>query len=224
MINVKNFDIVTPGELLSDERNGRNGTYEENEKVYSKFLGMVQLSDRGISVNPLAGNYYPKEGDDIIGEVTEVSAKYWVVDINAPFYTRLDVRDVNFRAEEGELDRYIDIGDLVYARVFRVYPNNAADISMRGTRYGKLESKMISKIDPVKLPRLIGKEGAMINMIKDETKCDIVVGQNGVVWVDGEDKNRAAALSAIKFIDEHYVDSDLTEKVRRLLEDVRGKI
>ncbi len=224
MISVKNFDIVTPGELLSDERNGRDGTYEENEKVYSKFLGMVQVSDRGINVNPLAGNYYPKEGDDIIGEVTEISTKYWVVDINAPFYTRLDIRDVNFRTEEGELDRYIAVGDLVYARVFRVYPNNAADISMRGTRYGKLESKMVSKIDPVKLPRLIGKEGAMINMIKDETKCDIVIGQNGVVWVDGEDNNRAVALSAIKFIDEHYVDSDLTEKVRRLLENVRGKI
>jgi exosome complex component RRP4 len=224
MINVKNFDIVTPGELLSDERNGRNGTYEEDEKVYSKFLGMVQLSDRGISVNPFAGNYYPKEGDDIVGEVTEISSKYWVVDINAPFYTRLDVRDVNFRVEESELDKYIDIGDLVYARVFRVYPNNAADISMRGTRYGKLESKMVIRIDPVKLPRLIGKEGAMINLIKDETKCDLVVGQNGIVWVDGEDKNRAAAISAIKFIDEHYVDSDLTEEVRRLLEDVRGKI
>ncbi|MCL5420769.1 MAG: exosome complex RNA-binding protein Rrp4 [Candidatus Parvarchaeota archaeon] len=224
MINVKNFEIVTPGQLLSDERNGRNGTYEESEKTYSKFLGMVQISDRGISVNPLSGNYYPKEGDDIIGEVTEISSKYWVVDINAPFYTRLDIRDVNFRVEDGELDRYIDIGDMIYARVFRVYPNNAADVSMRGTRYGKLESKMIIRIDPVKLPRLIGKEGSMINMIKEETKCDIVVGQNGIVWVDGDEKNRAAAVSAIKFIDENYVDADLTERVRRLLEDVRGKI
>ena len=88
MINVKNFDIVTPGELLSDERNGGNGTYEEDNKIYSKFLGMIQISDRGISVNPLTGNYYPSEGDDIIGEVTEISSKYWVVDINAPFYTR----------------------------------------------------------------------------------------------------------------------------------------
>ena len=113
---------------------------------------------------------------------------------------------------------------MIYARVFRVYPNNAADVSMRGTRYGKLESKMIIRIDPVKLPRLIGKEGSMINMIKEETKCDIVVGQNGIVWVDGDEKNRAAAVSAIKFIDENYVDADLTERVRRLLEDVRGKI
>ena len=95
---------------------------------------------------------------------------------------------------------------------------------MRGTRYGKLESKMIIRIDPVKLPRLIGKEGSMINMIKEETKCDIVVGQNGIVWVDGDEKNRSAAVSAIKFIDENYVDADLTERVRRLLEDVRGKI
>ena len=224
MINVKNFDIVTPGEFLSDEGNGLNGTYEEDKKIFSKFLGMAQVSDRGVNVNPLAGNYSPKEGDDIIGEVTEISSKYWVVDINAPFYTRLDARDVNFRVDPGELDRYINIGDMVYARVFRVYPNNAADISMRGTRYGKLESKMITKIDPVKLPRLIGKEGAMINMIKEETKCDVIIGQNGIIWVDGEDNNRAAALSAIEFINENYVDADLSDKVRRLLEDVRGKI
>ncbi len=224
MMNVKNFDIVTPGEFLSDEKNGGNGTYEENNKVYSKFLGMVQTSDSGINVNSLTSNYYPSEGDDIIGEVTEISSKYWVVDINAPFYTRLDIRDINFRVESGELDRYIGIGDIIYARVFRVYPNNAADISMRGTRYGKLESKMIIKIDPVKLPRLIGKEGSMINIIKEESKCDILVGQNGIVWIDGDEAGRAVASAAIKFIDENYVDMDLTEKVRRLLEDVRGKI
>ena len=64
----------------------------------------------------------------------------------------------------------------------------------------------------------------MINIIKEETKCDILVGQNGVVFIDGDEKGRAAASAAIKFIDENYVDTDLTEKVRRLLEDVRGKI
>ena len=31
-------------------------------------------------------------------------------------------------------------------------------------------------------------------------------------------------VGIVLFIDEHYVDSDLTEKVGRLLEDVRGKI
>ncbi|EGD71887.1 MAG: KH type 1 domain protein [Candidatus Parvarchaeum acidophilus ARMAN-5_'5-way FS'] len=224
MINAKNFDIVTPGELLSDEKNGGNGTYEEENKVYSKFLGMAQVSEKRIDVTPLTGNYYPSEGDDIIGEVTEIASKYWVVDINAPFYTRLDVRDVNFRAELGELDRYIEIGDLIYARVFRIYPNNAADISMRGTRYGKLEPKLTMKIDPVKLPRLIGKEGSMINMIKDQTKCDILVGQNGIIWIDGDEAGRLAAATAIKFIDENYVETDLTEKVGRLLENVRGKV
>jgi exosome complex component RRP4 len=182
------------------------------------------VSEKRIDVTPLTGNYYPSEGDDIIGEVTEIASKYWVVDINAPFYTRLDVRDVNFRAELGELDRYIEIGDLIYARVFRIYPNNAADISMRGTRYGKLEPKLTMKIDPVKLPRLIGKEGSMINMIKDQTKCDILVGQNGIIWIDGDEAGRLAAATAIKFIDENYVETDLTEKVGRLLENVRGKV
>jgi exosome complex component RRP4 len=225
MVNVKNYDVVTPGELLSDDGRGGPGTYlEGTQNVFSKYFGMVQVSDRGVNVTPLTGVYKPHEGDDIIGKVIEVSSKYWVVDIDAPYYTRLDARDINFRAELDELNRYLDIGDLIYARVFRIYANKAADLSMRGTKYAKLPSNMIAKIDPMKLPRLIGKEGAMINLIKNETHCEIVIGQNGVIWVDGEEENKAIALSAIKLVEEEYHNPDLQEKVKELFEHVRRKV
>lgn len=224
MIYVKNYEIATPGDVLSDEGNGGNGTYLEGKKVFSKYFGMVQVNERGVNVSPMTGVYEPREGDDVIGQITDVSSKYWVVDIDAPYYTRLDARDVNFRTEIDELDQYLKIGDLIFARVFRIYSNKAADISMRGTKYFKLPTKMIAKIDPMKLPRLIGKEGAMINLIKQETGCDIIIGQNGLIWVEGEESKKVVALSAIKLVEQEYHNPDLQQKVKELFEHVRRKI
>ncbi len=223
MINVKNFDIVTPGTLLSDENNGRNGTYNEGNNIYSKYFGMVQVNERGVSVGPVTSKYFPEEGDEVIGRIVEAGSKYWVVDIDAPYLVRLDNRDVNFRTEMGELDKYMKAGELILARVTMVYVNNAADISMKGTRYAKLPPNMIVKVDPSKLPRLIGKEGATINLIKQETNCDIVVGQNGVVWIEGKGGNVTAAVDAVKFIEENYYNPNLTDAVREMLQNVREK-
>ncbi len=224
MAQLKNYDIVTPGELLSEEGDGGNGTYVENGKTFSKYFGMLQVNERGASVTPLTGVYKPREGDDVIGQIVEVSSKYWVVDINAPYYTRLDSRDVNFRADIDDLARYMQMGDLIFARVFRIYANHAADVSMRGTKYAKLPSKMITKIDPMKLPRLIGKEGAMINLIKNETHCEIVIGQNGIIWVGGDKEQMNLAISAINLVESEYHIPRLMEKVTEMFENVRRKI
>lgn len=218
----KNYDIVTPGDLLSDSSRGGEGTYSEDKKVFSKYFGMLHASDRGMEVSPLTSVYTPHEGDDVIGQVVEVSSKYWVVDINAPYYTRLDARDLNFRAEINELDRYIKRGEFIYARVFRVYlGNHAADISMRGSRYAKLPSNVIVRVDPMKLPRLIGKEGAMINMIKTGSGCDVIIAQNGIAWIDGPEDRKALAIEAIELVQKEYYNPELTEKVRELFEHVQ---
>ncbi len=218
----KNYDVVTPGDLLSDEKHGGEGTYTEDKKIFSKYFGMLHVGDREMMVSPLTSVYEPHEGDDIVGQVIEVSSKYWVVDINAPYYTRLDARDLNFRAEINELDRYVQRGDYIYARVFRVYTgNHAADISMRGTRYAKLPSNLIVRINPMKIPRLIGKEGAMINAIKTGSGCDVIIGQNGIVWIDGDEDKKPLAIEAVELVQREYYNPNLAEKVRELFEHVQ---
>ncbi len=218
----KNYDIVTPGELISDEKHGGEGTYTEGRNIFSKYFGMLHFGVNEAGVSPLTSVYEPHEGDDIIGQVIEVSSKYWVVDINAPYYARLDARDINFRAEINELDHYIQRGDFIYARVFRVYSgNHAADISMRGTRYAKLPSNLIIRINPMKIPRLIGKEGAMINLIKSESGCDVIIGQNGIAWINGDEEKKPFAIEAIELIQREYYDPNLSEKVRELFEHVQ---
>ncbi len=59
----------------------------------------------------------------------------------------------------------------------------------------------------------------MINMIKDQTKCEIVVGQNGVVWVKGDHAMERIARKVIKTIEEQAHTSGLTDRVRKMLEE-----
>jgi exosome complex component RRP4 len=63
----------------------------------------------------------------------------------------------------------------------------------------------------------------MINMIKDETKCDIIVGQNGVVWVKGEPKMERVAEKVINMIEDQAHTSGLTDRVRNMLSELLGK-
>ncbi len=217
MTQFKNYDIVTPGELLAEGGIGGEGTYMEQEKVFSKYFGMVSMNGNIINIRPLSGKYVPEEGDDIIGKIVEVSDKYWTVNIDVPYSTRIDIRDVGFRVAPGDLASIMDVDDLVYAKIERVTTNRTVDLGMRTPRYTKLPSKMIAKIDPTKIPRLIGKEGSMINTIKDATKCDIIVGQNGIIWVNGPKEQVDLALMAINLVNDKYYDPDLVNRVKELL-------
>ena len=54
----------------------------------------------------------------------------------------------------------------------------------------------------------------MIKIIKDETGCNITVGQNGYVWIKGDKvENELLAKKAINFITEKSFMSGLTDEV-----------
>ncbi|MCH8945887.1 MAG: KH domain-containing protein [Nanoarchaeota archaeon] len=81
---------------------------------------------------------------------------------------------------------------------------------------GKIEEGMIFRINPNKVPRVIGKEGSMIKIIKDETGCNITVGQNGFIWVRGDKiEDELLSKKAIMFITEKSFVDGLTEAVEK---------
>ncbi len=63
----------------------------------------------------------------------------------------------------------------------------------------------------------------MVNMIKDATATRIVVGQNGLIWVDGEPENVMAAISAIKMVEREAHTTGLTDRMQKYLEDIRSE-
>jgi len=91
-------------------------------------------------------------------------------------------------------------------------------LTMQDREARRLEGGQLLDIEPMKVPRVIGKEGSMLALIRDMTGCRIYVGQNGRIWLDGEDRDTALAVRAIKIVDERAQAVGLTETVREFLE------
>ena len=86
---------------------------------------------------------------------------------------------------------------------------------MRDFESRKLRNGVLIKVTPTKIPRIIGKEGSMISMIKNKTKCEIITGQNGLVWIRGENKDKA--IEAILIIEKESHTVGLTERIEKML-------
>ena len=216
----KTREIVLPGEILGNSKDHRSGygTFVEDGKLISKFLG-IPKKDGYCSVVPLSGIYLPKRGDKIIGLITGIEKVGWVVDINSAWEAFLPLSEavdefIDFR--KTDIIRYYDVGDVVYAQILDVKRGNIA-LSMKDHMSRKLKGGATIKITPSKVPRLIGKEGSMINTIKEKTGTIIRVGQNGVVWISGERVEKA--IKAIKIIEEKSHIIGLTDEISKLLSD-----
>ncbi|MEE0936246.1 MAG: exosome complex RNA-binding protein Rrp4, partial [Methanobrevibacter sp.] len=201
MIYVENKDLVIPGQVLADDEyySGR-GTFKENGKVCSSLIGLVSLRNKKIRVIPLKSKYVPKKGDVVIGKINDVRFSMWDVDINSPYSGILPAFEV-FGREKKELNKVYDVGDVLFLRVVDVDEIKKAKLGLKGRGMGKFKGGIIVDIAPTKVPRLIGKKGSMINMIKDKTNCKIVVGQNGLVWVKGDEDMEQLTKSVIHLIE-----------------------
>ena len=217
MIHVENKDLVIPGQILADDEyySGR-GTFKENGKVCSSLLGRVSLRNKKIRVIPLKSKYVPKKGDVVIGKIKDVRFSMWDVDINSPYSGILPAFEV-FGREKKELNRVFDVGDVLFLRVVEVDEIKKAKLGLKGRGMGKFKGGIIVDIAPTKVPRLIGKKGSMINMIKDKTKCKIVVGQNGLVWVKGNEDMEQLTREIIHLIEAEAHTSGLTNKIKNKL-------
>ena len=83
---------------------------------------------------------------------------------------------------------------------------------------GKVKRGQIIEVTPTKIPRLIGRQGSMISMLKRETGCHITLGQNGLVLVSGKTlEDEQLAISAIHKIDQEAHTSGLTDRVTKMI-------
>ncbi|MGA2677140.1 MAG: exosome complex RNA-binding protein Rrp4 [Methanobacterium sp.] len=223
MIFVEDKEIVIPGDILADEDyHAGRGTFKENNKITSSLVGLVAVRDKNISVIPLQSKYIPKRGDVVIGEITDIRFSMWNLDINSPYSGFLPASDV-FGKEKRDLSKAFNVGDVLFLRVVDVDEVKKVKLGLKGRGLGKFRGGILINITPTKVPRLIGKKGSMINMIKDETKCEVTVGQNGVVWVKGKPDMERVAEQVINMIEEQAHTSGLTDRVRNMLLELLGK-
>lgn len=223
---VKERQLVAPGDTVARglEYLPGAGCYRYNQEIKSKTIGIVRLKERVVGVVPLAGVYIPKPGDGVIATVTDLQATFWILDINSPYDALLQLGEATSEyvdISKTDISIYYDIGDVVYAKVLRVSRSKNVALTMNDYRAKKLIGGRIIKITPTKVPRVIGKEGSMIELIKSKTGCQIVVGQNGLVWLKGA--NEALATKAILMIEREAHIKGLTDRIKEMLEASAGQ-
>ena len=214
--------IVIPGETIAsgNEFLPGDGAYREGSDVVAARYGISNISEKHVRVVPVSGAYYPRRGNTIIATIVDITFNGWLLDFGGAQNAFLPVSEVPRYVNKNEMREFLDFGEAVIVKVWDV-KSRGVDASMKMRGFGKIDGGMIISIGPNTVPRVIGKEGSMVKMIKSATNCDITVGQNGKVWISGrETKNEVATKRIIEFIAENATISGLTAEVEKFIKDL----
>jgi exosome complex component RRP4 len=220
--------LVTPGDLIAegDYIAGEN-TFAENNKIYASRVGIVDYENKRVDVVALKAFYIPRAGDTVIGTITEVGFNGWTVDINSPYVALLRASDVlsrPFKPQKDDLPQVLDAGDLVVAKIVSYDRTHDPQLTVAEPGLGKITRGQIVKITPTKIPRVIGRKGSMISMIKQETGCNIILGLNGVVLITGKTfEDEQLAMRALLKIEQESHTSGLTDRITQMLKEEKSK-
>jgi exosome complex component RRP4 len=213
--------IVLPGTPVGDTENenkrpGR-GTFKEGTTIYAAVLGIVNDKGKYIDIIPLSGVYDPQQGDTVIAVVQESLRSAWMMDINAPYPAFLNVANAPWRVEMGETAKFLKTGDVVIAQISGVDESRSIDLTMKCKPCRRIEDGIVIDIEPSKVPRVIGKNSSMLNVLKQHTNCWMFVGQNGRVWIKGDDAGISRLIDVIHVIEEESHTAGLTQRITRML-------
>jgi exosome complex component RRP4 len=221
--------LVAPGDLLAEgDYVPGDSTYKENGKIYANRLGLVDYDGRRVHVVALKAFYVPVPGDTVIGKVVETTPGGWVIDINAPHLARLRASDVverSFKPETTDLPSIFDVGDLIIANVVASDRTRDPLLTVREPGLGKIMRGQLVEVTPTKIPRVIGRQGSMVSMIKRETGCQLTIGQNGLILINGRSpKDERLAVMALRKIEAESHTSGLTDRVTEMIKKERKAV
>jgi exosome complex component RRP4 len=221
--------LVTPGDLLAEgDYLAGDNTYRENNKIYATRVGLANNDKKGLYVVALKAFYIPNVEDLVIGKVVEVGFGSWTLDIRAPYLAIIRASDVlnrPFKPQQDDLPSIFDMGDLVLAKIVAYDRTQDPLLTVREEGLGKITRGQITEITPTKIPRVIGRKGSMISMLKKETGCQITVGQNGLILVKGNTlEDERLAIMAIRKIEQEAHTSGLTDRVTEMIRKEKGGV
>jgi exosome complex component RRP4 len=216
--------IVIPGEVIAKGNDylPGEGTQKRGDEIVSVRYGLAEESNRLVKVIALSGIYDPRKGNVVIGKVDNITYYGWSIDINSPDGAFLPIQEYPKYVNKEGLNEVLDIGEMVVAKILAV-TSRGIDLTMKARGLGRIDDGIIVKVNSNKVPRIIGKEGSMINLIKNESGCNITVGQNGLIWVRGDRvEDELLVKKAIEFISSKSFTSGLTEAVESWFNKEKG--
>ena len=218
--------LVAPGELLAEGPYfaGEN-TYREGGKIFSARVGLADVIENKLIVVPIKGAYIPRIDDIVIGRITDIGLFGWQVDVGGPYPAMLPASETPIHRDREmggrrDLAHVYGVGDLVIAQVINFDRTRDPLLTTKGRGLGKVTSGRVARISPAKIPRIIGKKGSMITMLKKETGVDIIPGQNGVILAAGRGPDHETiAVEAVYMIEREAHTSGLTDRVKAMIQE-----
>ena len=234
-------EIVVPGEILTDDvKNfypGRGAIFSKDKtKIISLSIGLKQVRKNYMNVIPLRGFYTPRAGDKILGVVIDKNPVKYKLDINAKDLGMLKPKNTikkdkarmgRGRGRPGDRNGYNEmstarfkIGDVLIVKVLSADRLNSPELTIVGKYLGKKIGGSVISIGPHSIPRVIGRSGSMIKMLKNLTGCTIFVTQNGRIWLKGENiASERLLIEAINKIANEAHTVGLTDRIQEFLEN-----
>lgn len=227
---VETREIVYPGLILTNDPTiiaGR-GAISTPTGIISLFVGLKEVRGKYINVVPLSGLYNPNIGDRVIGVIVNRTPVKWIVNINSKYEGTLKMQDAgvhsgkshgpknlgSYRVQENALDLY-KLGDMVICKVLSGDRVNEPEVSTLGADLGKINSGNVITIPSQKIPRVIGKKGSMIAMIKQLLDVKLFVAQNGRIWLRGKSSSHERLLiDVISKIEREAHTVGLTDRIK----------
>ncbi|MEK6825227.1 MAG: exosome complex RNA-binding protein Rrp4 [Nanoarchaeota archaeon] len=212
---MKKRRVVIPGEVIvsGEDFLPSEGARRQGKDIVANRFGLAEEAGRVIKVIAITGAFVPRRNNVVIGRVTNITFNGWVVDIDSASSGFLPIDESPRFINKGDMDQFLAIGEAVAAKIWSVN-TRGIDLTLKGKGLGKLEGGFIFRVSPNRVPRVIGREGSMINLIKEKTSCNITVGQNGWIWVRGTTmEGEIKARKAIEFVTEKVAVEGLTEKM-----------
>ena len=117
-----------------------------------------------------------------------------------------------------------DIGDILVVKILSADRLNKPELTTVGKYLGKKVGGIVISIDPPKIPRVIGRNGSMIKMLKNLTNCNIFVTQNGRIWLKGEDiAHERVLIESINKIASEAHTVGLTDRMQDFIKNEKKK-
>jgi exosome complex component RRP4 len=211
----KKRKLVVPGEVIisGEDYLPSEGTRREGNDILASRFGLAEELGRVIKVIAITGAFVPRRNNVVIGRVVDITHNGWIVDIDCASNSFLPLEESPRYVTKHEMDQYLAIGDVIMAKIWTV-KSKGIDLSLQGPGLGKLEGGFMFKIIANRVPRVIGREGSMVKLIKEKTGTNIAVGQNGWIWMKGQTvEGEIRARKAVEYIVDNFHISGLTDKM-----------
>lgn len=222
--------IVIPGTALeSSSRAGKIGDFiiKDSRGLVPVLFGVVQQIRNTVDLIPYKNVYKPGKGDYVIGVVIGYAPNGWILDIGSYTKAFLSASEFisgrRFDPRRDELTKYLSIGEVVGVKISEVKRLGYFGVTLKSSpedkdkKFGRIKNYYIIKVTTTKLPRIIGKKGSMIKLIKQRIKGDLIIAQNGVILFKGSYEDYLLLKKIINLIVAKTFASGLTDTVATML-------